>query len=196
MALSQADAARKKKKQRKLESPGNGAKAGNGANTGGRGTVSSPVSPGEALAAVTAAGAAVRRSPEVAQIHIPKKSGGQDPVQKKSGCHDPMNSKKKAKVEARIAVQSTTSNAKVEAPLQIPKKVSSKNPAVLEMDRHSQGNGQETEEWEGGAESGGRHRKYDPVAKAPWRGGEVKPYLYGRKVVFVLKGKRGDPITR
>jgi hypothetical protein len=94
---------------------------------------------------------------------------------------DPMNSKKKAKVEA---------------PLQIPKKASSQNPPVLEMDRHSQGNGQETEEWEGGAESGGRHRKYDLVAKAPWRGGEVKPYLYGRKVVFVLQGERGEPITR
>jgi len=188
VALSQADAARKKKKQRKLESPGNGAKAGNGANTGGRGTVSSAVSPGEALAAgaVTAAGGAVRRSPEVAQMNIPQKSGGQDPVK----------SKKKAKGEARIAGQSSTSNPKVEAPLQIPKKTSSQNPAVLEMDRHSQGNGQETEEWEGGADSGGRHRKYDPVAKEPWRGGEVKPYLYGRRVVFILKGKRGEPITR
>jgi hypothetical protein len=145
------------------------------------------VSPGEALAAVTAAGGAVRRSPEVAQINIPKKSGGQDPT----------NSKKKAKVEAaRIAGQSSTSNPKVEAPLKIPKKTSSQNPAVLEMDRQSQGNGQETEEWEGGADSGGRHRKYDPVAKEPWHGGEVKPYLYGRKVVFILNGKRGEPITR
>jgi hypothetical protein len=41
-----------------------------------------------------------------------------------------------------------------------------------------------------------RHIKYDLMAKAPWHGGEVKPYLYGRKVVFVLEGKRGEPITR
>jgi hypothetical protein len=54
----------------------------------------------------------------------------------------------------------------------------------------------ETEECEGGEQSGGRHRKYDPVAKAaPWRGGDVKPYLYCRKVIFVLKGQRGEPIT-
>lgn len=41
-----------------------------------------------------------------------------------------------------------------------------------------------------------RHAKYDLSAKAPWLGGEVKPFLYGRRVVFVLKGKRGEPITR
>lgn len=41
-----------------------------------------------------------------------------------------------------------------------------------------------------------RHIKYDLMAKAPWEGGEVKPYLYGRKVVFILKGKRGEAITR
>jgi hypothetical protein len=32
-----------------------------------------------------------------------------------------------------------------------------------------------------------RHRKYNPIARAPWRGGEVQPYLYGRKIVFILK---------
>jgi hypothetical protein len=47
--------------------------------------------------------------------------------------------------------------------------------AVLDMGRHSKGNDQETEECEGGKQSGGRHRKYDPVAKAPWHGGDVKP---------------------
>ena len=41
-----------------------------------------------------------------------------------------------------------------------------------------------------------RHAKYDITAKAPWDGGEVKPFLYGRRVVFVLEGKRGEPITR
>jgi len=41
-----------------------------------------------------------------------------------------------------------------------------------------------------------RHAKYDLTAKAPWHGGEVKPFLYGRRVVFVLEGKRGEPITR
>lgn len=41
-----------------------------------------------------------------------------------------------------------------------------------------------------------RHAKYDLTAKAPWDGGEVKPFLYGRRVVFVLEGKRGEPITR
>jgi hypothetical protein len=73
--------------------------------------------------------------------------------------------------------------------VQIPKKTSSQTLAVLEMprDRHSQGNDQETEEWEGDEQSGRLHRKYDPVAKAPWRGGEVKPYLCGRKAVFILR---------
>lgn len=41
-----------------------------------------------------------------------------------------------------------------------------------------------------------RHIKYDLMAKPPWHGGEVKPYLYGRKVVFIHQGKRGEPITR
>jgi len=41
-----------------------------------------------------------------------------------------------------------------------------------------------------------RHRKYNPTAMAPWRGGEVKPFLYGRKITFILSGKRGDPIAR
>ena len=41
-----------------------------------------------------------------------------------------------------------------------------------------------------------RHSKYDPTAKAPWRGGEVKPFLYGRKITFILSGKRDDPIAR
>ena len=41
-----------------------------------------------------------------------------------------------------------------------------------------------------------RHAKSDLTAKAPWDGGEVKPFLYGRRVVFVLEGKRGEPITR
>ena len=41
-----------------------------------------------------------------------------------------------------------------------------------------------------------RHAKYDITSKAPWDGGEVKPFLYGRRVVFVLEGKRGEPITR
>jgi len=41
-----------------------------------------------------------------------------------------------------------------------------------------------------------RHIKYDLAAKPPWSGGEVKPYLYGRKVVFILEGRRGEPITR
>jgi hypothetical protein len=41
-----------------------------------------------------------------------------------------------------------------------------------------------------------RHRKYNPVARAPWRGGEVRPYLYGRRVVFILGGERGESITR
>ena len=41
-----------------------------------------------------------------------------------------------------------------------------------------------------------RHIKYDLAAKPPWSGGEVKPYLYGRKVVFILDGRRGEPITR
>jgi hypothetical protein len=41
-----------------------------------------------------------------------------------------------------------------------------------------------------------RHRKYNPIARAPWRGGEVQPYLYGRRVVFILNGERGESITR
>ena len=41
-----------------------------------------------------------------------------------------------------------------------------------------------------------RHRKYNPIARAPWRGGEVRPYLYGRKIVFILNGERGESITR
>jgi len=41
-----------------------------------------------------------------------------------------------------------------------------------------------------------RHSKYSPTARAPWRGGEVKPFLYGRKITFILSGKRGDPIDR
>jgi hypothetical protein len=41
-----------------------------------------------------------------------------------------------------------------------------------------------------------RHIKYDLTAKAPWHGGEVKPYLYGRRVVFIHEGMRGEPITR
>jgi hypothetical protein len=41
-----------------------------------------------------------------------------------------------------------------------------------------------------------RHRKYSPAARAPWRGGEVKPFLYGRKITFILSGERGEPITR
>jgi len=41
-----------------------------------------------------------------------------------------------------------------------------------------------------------RHSKYDPTARAPWRGGEVRPFLYGRKITFILNGKRGDPIAR
>ena len=41
-----------------------------------------------------------------------------------------------------------------------------------------------------------RHEKYDPHARAPWKGGEVKPYLYGRKVVLKLGGKRLPPIWR
>jgi hypothetical protein len=41
-----------------------------------------------------------------------------------------------------------------------------------------------------------RHIKYDPTAKPPWSGGDVKPYLYGRKVVFILEGRRGEPIAR
>jgi hypothetical protein len=41
-----------------------------------------------------------------------------------------------------------------------------------------------------------RHIKYDLAAKPPWSGGEVKPYLYGRKVVFILEGRRGEPINR
>ena len=42
----------------------------------------------------------------------------------------------------------------------------------------------------------GRHSKYDPNALAPWKGGDVKPYLYGRRVVFVLAGRRLPPCTR
>ena len=41
-----------------------------------------------------------------------------------------------------------------------------------------------------------RHPKYDPSAVAPWNGGQVKPYLYGRKVVFKLRGRRLEPIWR
>jgi hypothetical protein len=41
-----------------------------------------------------------------------------------------------------------------------------------------------------------RHSKYNPLAKAPWSGGDVKPFLYGRKITFILQGKRGEPITR
>ena len=41
-----------------------------------------------------------------------------------------------------------------------------------------------------------RHPKYDPNARAPWKGGEVKPYLYGRKVVFKLSGRRLAEIWR
>ena len=41
-----------------------------------------------------------------------------------------------------------------------------------------------------------RHRKYNPLAKSPWSGGDVKPFLYGRKITFILQGKRGEPITR
>jgi hypothetical protein len=41
-----------------------------------------------------------------------------------------------------------------------------------------------------------RHRKYNPIARAPWRGGEVRPYLYGRRIVFILNGERGESITR
>ena len=41
-----------------------------------------------------------------------------------------------------------------------------------------------------------RHSKYDPAAKAPWHGGEVRPFLYGRKITFILSGRRGDPIAR
>ena len=43
---------------------------------------------------------------------------------------------------------------------------------------------------------GPRHSKYNPLAKAPWSGGDVKPFLYGRKITFILQGKRGEPITR
>lgn len=42
----------------------------------------------------------------------------------------------------------------------------------------------------------GRHAKYDADAQPPWRGGEVKPYLYGRKVVFILGGRRQPPLYR
>lgn len=41
-----------------------------------------------------------------------------------------------------------------------------------------------------------RHSKYDPTASPPWSGGDVKPFLYGRKVTFILQGRRGEPITR
>ena len=41
-----------------------------------------------------------------------------------------------------------------------------------------------------------RHRKYNPAASPPWRGGDVKPFLYGRKITFILGGTRGDPIAR
>jgi hypothetical protein len=41
-----------------------------------------------------------------------------------------------------------------------------------------------------------RHPKYDPSARAPWKGGQVKPYLYGRKVVFKLSGRRLPEIWR
>ena len=64
--------------------------------------------------------------------------------------------------------------------------------AVLEMYRHSQGNDQETGEGEGGEQSGGRHRKYDPVAKAPWRGGEVKPTSMVEKFFSFLKVSEGN----
>jgi hypothetical protein len=41
-----------------------------------------------------------------------------------------------------------------------------------------------------------RHSKYDPTASPPWSGGDVRPFLYGRKVTFILQGRRGEPITR
>ena len=41
-----------------------------------------------------------------------------------------------------------------------------------------------------------RHSKYDPTASPPWAGGDVKPFLYGRRVTFILQGRRGEPITR
>ena len=51
------------------------------------------------------------------------------------------------------------------------------------------------EEDEGGIEEEG-HSKYDPGAVAPWDGGPVKPYLYGRKVVFILSRRRLGPLYR
>ena len=41
-----------------------------------------------------------------------------------------------------------------------------------------------------------RHSKYDPTASPPWAGGDVKPFLYGRRVTFILQGRRGESITR
>ena len=41
-----------------------------------------------------------------------------------------------------------------------------------------------------------RHSKYDPTASPPWAGGDVKPFLYGRRVTFIVQGRRGEPITR
>jgi hypothetical protein len=47
-----------------------------------------------------------------------------------------------------------------------------------------------------GEDRTGKHRKYDANAVPPWNGGDVKPFLYGRKVVFVLQGRRLAPIWR
>ena len=51
-------------------------------------------------------------------------------------------------------------------------------------------------EVDGDGEAGGRHAKYDAEATPPWLGGQVKPFLYGRKVVFILGGRRQAPLYR
>ena len=57
-------------------------------------------------------------------------------------------------------------------------------------------NGRHEQRPVGGAAPEERHTKYDPSARAPWKGGEVKPYLYGRKVVFKLSGRRLAEVWR
>jgi hypothetical protein len=39
-----------------------------------------------------------------------------------------------------------------------------------------------------------KKNRYDPMAKVPMKGEKVKPFLYGRVVVFQLKGNSGSVV--